>query len=69
MRTIKAICTVTFLMLALSLPAFAGDISTPGIAGTGPTIEDPEKDKPTTAPGEINTPGLMDFLVSLISTF
>ena len=68
MRTVKAICTATILVVWLSIPVFAGDISTPGINGTWPTPTEGTRGETTTDPGEINTPGLMDFLLSLVST-
>jgi hypothetical protein len=39
MKTLKAICTATILALALSVPAYAGDVETPGKTspGTGGT--------------------------------
>ena len=36
MKTLKAICTATILALTLSVPAYAGDIDTPGCANPGP---------------------------------
>lgn len=35
MKMMKAICTATVLALTLSIPAFAGDISTPGMPLSG----------------------------------
>ena len=46
MKMIKAICTATVLALTLSIPAFAGDISTPGTALTGDI----------STPGVVSTP-------------
>jgi hypothetical protein len=51
MKTIKAICTAAILVVALSVPAFAGDIASPGVA----------------APGDISTPGFADILMALLS--
>ena len=36
MKTIKAICTAAILVLAVSLPVFAGDIGTPGANAPAP---------------------------------
>jgi hypothetical protein len=46
MKMIKAICTATVLALTLSIPAFAGDISTPGTALSGDI----------STPGVVSTP-------------
>ena len=46
MKMMKAICTTTVLALTLSVPAFAGDISTPGMALSG----------------DISTPGVVSTL-------
>lgn len=51
MKTLKVICTSMVLGLVLSVPAYAGDISTPGITSSDPTA-------PATEPGEIHTTGL-----------
>jgi hypothetical protein len=51
MRTLKMICTAMVLALALSVPAYAGDISTPGMTAEGPvTTSEP------TEPGDIGSP-------------
>ena len=65
MRTVKAICTATILVVALSLPALAGDISTPGVSTPEPTPS-PELDG-TALRGDISTPGFMDVVFSIIS--
>src|SRR6266851_2839458 len=36
MKTLKAICTAAILALALSVPAYAGDILTPGFTAPPP---------------------------------
>jgi len=68
MKTLKVICTAMVLGLVLSVPAYAGDISTPGIT-TGPPVPTSE----SAAPGEINTPGFtstsadfFEFLLTLV---
>ena len=49
MKTLKVICTALVLALVLSVPAYAGDISTPGFTSSDPTT--------TSATGDISTPG------------
>ena len=66
MRTVKAICTATILVLALTFPAFAGDISTPGITAPEPATTEPEAET-TTLPGDISSPGFMEMIFSIIS--
>jgi hypothetical protein len=36
MQTLKAICTAAILALALSVPAYAGDVETPGVVPPPP---------------------------------
>jgi hypothetical protein len=48
MKQLRQICGTFVLVLALSITAFAGDISTPGIAG--------ETQTPPCAPGETASP-------------
>jgi hypothetical protein len=53
MKTLKVVCMATVLALVLSVPAYAGDISTPGITTSGPiTTSEPAE------PGDTGTPGL-----------
>ena len=48
MKQLRRICGSFVLLLALSMTAFPGDISTPGITG--------ETQTPPCAPGETNSP-------------
>jgi hypothetical protein len=63
MKTIKAICTMTVLVLSLSVSAYAGEISSPGITTHSGEISSPGITA-TTAPGEIGTPGVTDEITS-----
>jgi hypothetical protein len=66
MKTLKAICTAAILALALSVPVYAGDISSPGASAPSPgDIHIPGAT--SGAPGDIDTPGLVDFFWTLIS--
>ena len=76
MKTIKAICTAAILALALTVPAYAGDISTPGVVCTAGEIGCPgaavagEAQTPgitSTVAGEISTPGLLDILLTVLT--
>ena len=64
MKTLKVICTATVLALALSVTAFAGEISSPGspTPGNVPTVT-------TVDPGDIDTSGFAYILWDLISMF
>ena len=53
MKTLKVICTAMVLTLVLSVPAYAGDISTPGITTSGPIIT-----SEPAGPGDNNSPEL-----------
>jgi hypothetical protein len=49
MKTFKAICTAAILALALTVPAYAGDVETPGKPAPSPSpsnisIQDPGSD-------------------------
>lgn len=55
MKTLKAICMAVVLAFALSVPAFAGDVLTPGYVPPPPP---PPLVATEPAPGEINTPGV-----------
>ena len=68
MKTLKVICMAMVLGLVLSVPAYAGDISTPGV-----TSGDPITPPPPTEPGDISTPGFtsnsadfFEFLITLV---
>lgn len=67
MRTVKSICTATILVLALSLPALAGDISSPGVTAPEPTPTPEEEAGTTTVTGDISSPGVMEIIISIIS--
>lgn len=67
MRTVKSICTATILVLVLSLPAFAGDIASPGVMAPEPTPTPEEEAGTTPLPGDISTPGFLEILISIIS--
>ena len=47
MKTFKAICTAAILALALTVPAYAGDVETPGKTAPSPI--------PTPSPSKIST--------------
>lgn len=52
MKSVKAICSAAIVGLALSVPAYAGEISSPGApCPGGPPAST------STAPGDIQTPG------------
>jgi hypothetical protein len=54
MKHLRRICASFVLLLALSMSVFAGDISTPGVAG--------ETQTPPGIAGELLTPGLYSLL-------
>lgn len=72
MKFLKAICTATLLALVLSIPAYAGDINTPGApkpsgsTSTGLTTDTVTTDSET-LPGDISTPGFGELLLALLS--
>lgn len=79
MKTLKAICTAAILALALSVPAYAGDVQTPGRANPG-AVSTPGAITPSpkdvdsagvksTDPGDIGFPGFADILWALASMF
>jgi hypothetical protein len=68
MKSLKAICTATLLALVLSVPAYAGDINSPGSPnppGSG-QVTDPVTSDPNTATGDI---GFAELLLALLSLF
>jgi len=76
MKTMKAICTAAILALVLTVPAYAGDISTPGVTCTAgeigcPGAADPgETQTPgstSTVAGDISTPGLLDIILTVFT--
>jgi hypothetical protein len=72
MKTTKAICTAAVLALLLTVPAYAGDIDTPGITSAAGEIGCPGKeilgdiDTPGIA-GDVITPGFMDIIWTVFS--
>ena len=75
MKTLKAICTAAILALALSVPAYAGDILTPGFTAPPPSPESNstgDMSVPTatsSALDDMSTPGFADILWVLASIF
>jgi hypothetical protein len=74
MKSLKAICTAAILALALSVPAYAGDILSPGFCAPPPPP--PESNitvdasvSTQAAPVDLTTPGLADILWVLASIF
>ena len=68
MKTIKAICTMTVLVLSLSVSAYAGEISSPGITTHSGEISSPGITS-TTPPGDIGTPGVTDITSESVTDF
>jgi hypothetical protein len=72
MKTLKAICTAAILALILTVPAQAGEISTPGVTSNG-DVSTPGYTQPVpeTEPdaGEISTPGFLDILWAVASIY
>jgi hypothetical protein len=52
MKSVKAICSAAVLALALSVPAYAGEISSPGSP-----CSNPPPDATNSEPGDIHIPG------------
>lgn len=77
MKTIKAICTAAILALVLTVPAYAGDISTPGVTCIAgeigcPGAQDPgETQTPpgvtSTVAGDISSPGFLDIILTVLT--
>lgn len=68
MRTLKAICTAAILVLALTVPVYAGDVDTPGCLE--PVLGDTAS---VIKPGDGHSPGftssvatMTDVLVALL---
>jgi hypothetical protein len=74
MKTLKVVCMATVLALAFSVPAYAGDISTPGITTSGPVPSsqpsvpvEPGKSGPTLPiSDEIDSADFFQFLLALV---
>lgn len=60
MRTLKALLASCILVMALSMPAFAGNISTPGVIELPP---------PPPPPGWVSQGGLIEMLLPLLAWF
>ena len=70
MKMMKAICTATVLALTLSIPAFAGDISTPGCTtDTSGAISTTSPADTTISVWDSATPALLDWLSAFIWIF
>jgi hypothetical protein len=65
MKTLKVICTAMVLALVLSVPAYAGDISTPGITTPGPVTSEPTEPD-TTEPSQLVSADFFEFLLTLV---
>jgi hypothetical protein len=61
MKTLKAICPTLLLALILVVPAYAGDIQTPGAPAPppppSPMLQSPESDSASTLTAECSTSG------------
>ncbi len=75
MKTFKTICTAAILALALSVPASAGDVYTPGYTEPPPppppvnmTVETNMPTATSSDLGDINTPDFADILWVLVAT-
>ena len=65
MKTVKAICAAAILALSLSVPAYAGEIQTPGL-----TAPPPPPPTESDSSGDIGVPSaLADILLVLVSIF
>ena len=60
MRTLKALLASCILIMALSMPALAGNISTPGVIELPP---------PPPPPGWVSQEGLIEMLLPLLAWF
>jgi hypothetical protein len=83
MKTLKAICTAAILALALSVPAYAGDILSPGFTAPPPppppesnitvesniAVDTSGPAETSSLLGDISTPGVADILWVLASMF
>ena len=72
MKTLKVICMATVLALVFSVPAYAGDISTPGISTSGPiTTSQPAEPGDTTGltlstSDQLDSADFFEFLITLV---
>ena len=68
MKNVKSMFAAITLGLILSYSAYAGDVNTPGY--TAPPPPTAVASSETTAPGEINTPGLtIEILLAALSLY
>jgi hypothetical protein len=73
MKTLKVICTAMVLALVLSVPAYAGDISTPGMTAEPPVITSESTEPGIGSPGvtspnssSLDSADFFEFLLTLI---
>lgn len=69
MKYLRQICLGFFLLLALSIPAFAGDVQAPARTCVAGEIGCPGATVPQESPGitgEILTPGLLSLVLAAI---
>lgn len=73
MKPVKAIFTAAIVALALSVPVYAGEISSPGSPSPAPSGTPPvstpapgDISSPAVAPGDVGFPPLADILSALI---
>jgi hypothetical protein len=71
MKTLKAICTAGILALALSVPAYAGDLETPGFTSPPPPANSTAETSTTdlSASEDIGSSGFEAIWLALISLF
>lgn len=73
MKTMKAICTAAILALVLTVPAYAGDISTPGVTCTAGEIGCPgatvsgDVETPGITAGDISSPGFLNIILTVLT--
>ena len=76
MKALKAICTATILALTLSVPAYAGDLLSPGYVPPPPpppaltiNVASHVPTETSSFLGDMSTPGVADILWILASIF
>jgi hypothetical protein len=77
MKNLKVLSAAIVVAFALSAPAYAGDVLTPGLTSppppprllTQPLVGISNPDVPSTTPGNTETPKLVDLLWAIISIF
>jgi hypothetical protein len=65
MKTVKPIMAAAILSLVLNIPAYAGDIHTPGYTDPQISGDIDTPGDPSTDPGDIHTPGLVTILFAV----